>query len=174
MSRSPFSKIADAVAVVTRKIQDITIDILGQDVFYVRVNRGVPDDFGYSTDSYQSGIVNNCIINYPLQEVEIFDATQNNNADVDSIYLEEILPITLLTKFYGSGIVGIEEGDILVDVLKDEQGSKIPIRLEVKKQTGAFQERYIYGRTYELSLVRGEISEGVETAIDAYIESVQV
>jgi len=174
MSRSPFSKIADDLAVIARKIQDVSIDILGQNVFFIRVTTGEEDDLGDRTDVYSSGIVNNCIINYPLTEAELFDASQNSQADASYISLEDLLPITLYTKFYGSGVVGLEENDIIVDVLVDEQGNKIPVKLEVMRQRGAFQERYLYGRTYELSLIRGEIDTVVEESIDNYIASVLV
>lgn len=174
MTISPFQKIADATKESIRSIHDVKIDLVGSSIYYIRVTKGEEDSMGYYESTYSTGVIDNVIINYPINEVEMFDQTQNSDSDVDAVYLDEILPITILTRFAGSGILadGLEEGDILVDVIEDEHDGKIPIKLKVTKQVGGFNAKYLVTRTYELSLVRGLLDDAVESAINDYIESV--
>jgi hypothetical protein len=172
MADSPFHKISEAISSVKRKLNDTNIDIVGTSFFYIRVTKGDSDVFGYSEDTYESGIINNAIIQYPLNEIEMFDSSENTDAETTYINLNEILPITLITKFEGSGIVGLEEGDILVDVIQDEHGNNVPIKLEVSRPMGYFEEKFLIGKKYELSLVRGEIDTVVEASITAYVNEV--
>ncbi len=174
MTISALQTIANATKEAIRSINDVKVDILGSSIYYIRVSKGEEDSFGYYNSTYTSGVIDNVIMNYPINEIEMFDQSQNSQADTDAVYLDEILPITILTKFAGSGVLadGLEEGDILVDVIEDEHDGKVPIKLQVVRQVGGFNVKYLVTRTYELSLVRGLLDDAVETAIAAYVVSV--
>jgi len=80
----------------------------------------------------------------------------------------------LYIKFDGhitADAVALTEGDIVVDVIRDEQGNKIAIRMEVEKIMGSFQGKQLIGRYAELSLSRKEYGTTIETLITAFINS---
>ena len=173
MTKTIHSLIAEAISPAIRKIHDIKVDILGKEVYYLRVTEGTQDGFGYREKTYLSGIINNVILEYPLSEIEMFDQSQNNSTEMDAISLSDILPITMTTSFEGSGVImGVEEGDIIIDYLKDEHGNAMSIKLEVMRQIGAVNDRYLVSRKYELSLLRSPSEDDIDEKIDAYLATV--
>ncbi len=177
MRKTPFIKLSEKLAPVVRKLSDINIELLGRDTQVLKITKGsTPNIYGVTDDVYSSQILNNVIIKYPLSEVEMFDQTHDNTSDVDSISLMDILPIEIMVRYTDSGgvdtdVVGLEPGDIIVDILRDEHSNKIPIRMEIKRIQGEFFGRDIVKRLYQATLTRGSYTTEVEALITAYISS---
>jgi hypothetical protein len=178
MNRTAFDKISKQISSkVLRPMQDVNVDIIGRECEVLKITQGVENVYGVTDgDTYSSEIINNVIIQYPLgTDIELFDQTENTQTDVTSINLMDILPIKVQIKFEqvddraDTSVLGLEYGDILVDVLEDEQGNKIPIKIEIKQQIGGFNGRYIVKRIYEATLIRGTVSSDVEALIADYI-----
>ena len=172
MAQSLHDKIAESITPAVRAIHDIKIDILGKEIYYLRITEGDQDRWGEQTKTYLSGIIDNVILEYPLSEIEMFDQTQNSTTEGDAISLHEILPITMTVKFVGSGVAGVEEGDFIVDYVKDEHGTVCPIKMEVMRQIVGINDRFLISRKWELSLVRGLIEDDIEERIDSYLATV--
>lgn len=178
MKKTSFIKLSEKLAPVIRKLSDVNINLLGRDTEVLKITKGTPDVYGVSEDTYSSEIINNIIIKYPLSEVEIFDETENTQSDTTSISLMDILPIEVMVRYEDSSIypdidvVGIESGDILVDILRDENNNKIPIRMEVKRLNGEFFGRDLVKRLYQCTLIRGTLdSTEAENLITEYISN---
>ena len=175
---SPRDQLAAAIAGPLRTLQDAKLELLGTSVQLLRISRAPADDFGFKTASYSSQTISDCIIQYPMSKIWLAqNRTGTGTAtvtNVKAINLSEILPVTLYIKFDGhitADAIALTEGDIVVDVIKDEQGNKIAIRLEVEKVMGSFMGKQIIGKFFELSLSRKEYSATIETLITAFINS---
>lgn len=175
MATSVLDSLASALAPVIRDLSQINIDLMGTSTQILRLTMGDEDSYGYSEGTYHSEIINNVVLKYPLSEVEIFDETENQISQTTSLTLQEILPIEMIIPFTGTdGIdpIGIEIDDIIVDVLKDEHGNKIPMVLSVKKIRAGFFGKYLVRKIFELSVVRGVLATALQTKIDAYVAGV--
>ena len=175
---SPRDQLAAAIAGPLRTLQDAKLELMGTATQLLRISRAPADDFGFKTASYSSQTLNDCIIQYPMSKIWIAqNRTGTGTAtvtNVKAINLAEILPVTLYIKFDGhitADAVALTEGDIVVDVIRDEQGNKIAIRMEVEKIMGSFQGKQLIGRYAELSLSRKEYGTTIETLITAFINS---
>jgi hypothetical protein len=169
---SPRDQLAAAICGPLRKLQDAKIDLLGTTTQILRISRAPSDDFGFKNISYSSQIIDDCIIQYPMSKIWIAqnrtgtgDATVTN---VKAINLSEILPVTLYVKFNGTitaDAVAINESDIVIDVIRDDKGNKIIVRLEVEKILGTFMGKQLIGRFMELSFSHKVYSSTIETLI---------
>jgi len=173
---SPRDQIAAAVAPCLRELQDAKLDLMGTKTQILRISKAPADDFGFKVASYSSEIIRDAILQYPMSKIWIAQMKTGTGAatveTVKAVNLAEILPVTMYVKF--NGIITAEntcinEGDIVVDVITDEQGSKLPIRLECEKVLGTFQGKQLIGRYYELSLSRKVYSTAIELLITNFI-----
>lgn len=179
MTESTYSKIAKAVAPLARRFLDLAISKLGSFVEVLRItSTGKKDAYGKEIGaSISSNVVTNVVIDYPLNEVELFDFAKDTNLNVNSISLTDILPITLFTSFatdITSGeLVDLERGDYIIHVLRDHRNNKMPIKLQVEKLIGSYYDKSIVTLQYEASLVRGKLNTAAETMITNYINSLE-
>jgi len=179
MIESSYSKIAARVSILIRRFGDLAIKKLGSFVGVLRItSNSKKDAYGRETGaSITSNIVTNVVIDYPLNEVELFDSVKDTNLNINSISLTDILPVNLFTSFntdITSGeLVNLERGDYIIHVLRDHRGNKIAIRLQVERLISSFMDKNINTLQYEASLVRGKLNTTAETMITNYINSLE-
>jgi len=178
MAESTYSKIAAKVAPIARRFLDLVIRKAGSFVNILRIqSTGVKDAYGREKGiTISSGEITNVVIDYPLNEVELFDFTKDNQLNAGSISLMDILPINLYTSFAttSSGeLVDLERGDYLVHVLRDHRANKIAIKLQVERFIGSFYDKNLTTLQYEVSLVRGKLTTAVETVITSYVNGLE-
>lgn len=166
------------LAPVYRRLLNINIQLHGTKttvlrIFRTRVNRF--GDFGFTFDTQ---VIGNTIIRYPFTNLEMFGKRGDANpqglkqSEVHALDLTDLLPIEMTVEFvgeYADDPINIQRDDIIVDILKDEFGRKIPVVMQVTKLLGSFFGKDIVSKKVELSLVRGQLEEELQTKIDAYI-----
>ena len=180
---SSYSKIANKVSPLIRKYLDLAIKKMGSFVEVLRItSTGRADAYGEApTPTVTANIVTNVVIDYPLNEIELFDNVKNTELDITSINLMDILPINMFTSFeteitsgevLSSGeLVDLERGDYIIHVLRDHRNNKLPIKLQVERMIGSFYDRNITTLQYEVSLVRGNLNTATEALITEYINN---
>jgi hypothetical protein len=135
MSESTYSKIARKVSPLIRKYLDLAIKKMGSYVQVLKItSTGVKDAYGRETSATLStDIIGNVVIDYPLNEVDLFDNVKNNDFNVTSVNLADLLPVMIYTSFetdVSSGeIINLERGDYIIHVLKDYNNNKLPIKI---------------------------------------------
>ena len=181
MRESTYSKISNAVSPLIRRYTDIAIRKAGAfvQVLKISVPEGArPDIHGRMPNpTVSTDIISNAVINYPVNELEMFDRVKDNDLNINSIDIMELLPINFYTSFetdITSGeIVDLERGDYIIHVLRDHKKNKLPIKLQVETLKGAFNDRNLVNMWYELSLVRGKLRSDVENIIQEYVEELE-
>ena len=185
MAESTYSKIANKVSPLIRRFLDLAIRKMGSFVEVLRItSTGKKDAYGKETGvSVSANIVTNVVIDYPLNEVELFDNVKDTSLNATSINLMDILPINMWTSFestpledeeLSSGeLVDLERGDYIIHVLKDHKGNKLPIKLQVEKLIGSFYDRNLVTNQYEVSLVRGRLTTDMEALITNYVNGLE-
>jgi hypothetical protein len=96
----------------------------------------------------------------------------DNTLQTDAINIWDILPITMKIKYsadYDTEPVSIQNGDLIVELLRDENQNNIPVIMQVTKLVGGFEGKYLYQKHYELALYRGIIPSDIQNAIDKFI-----
>ena len=179
--KSPFDELSDAISPAVRQLKDIQIGLLGTRSAVVRVTEVSEDLFGDKTMCYSGQVISNVVIRYPFSNIEIFSANDTGSLDDTAIDLFDLLPINMVIPFdsYSSGLVGspdissdpieLDKNDIIVDVLYDDNGNPIPLKMKVARMYGGFFGRNQTTRRYELNLIRGDMEDGIQDIIDAYI-----
>jgi len=179
IAESIADKLSKALAPLVRDLQDVNIGILGTSTQILRITLGTMDVFGERSETLEPGmnIIENVIIKHPMgNQIQLFESSdEENNLKTDSLDLWEILPIEMRVPYtgsYGSKPADVKRGDIIVQVLKDENGNKIPIKMQVMRHFGGFMTKTMHFRKYELTLYRGELPSAIKDAVDKYIASV--
>jgi hypothetical protein len=177
---SVLDQLSDALSLSMRKIQDIKTDLTGQKVSLLRITSSdyssLDDELGDFSLALDSSIVDNVVIQYPLNEVEIASNLNKSTGKFDqsAIDMWEILPIRLFVIHEGTfanEITKLKEKDILIHVLIDENGNKNQIRLKIEKSLGQFFGKNLIRRSYQASLERGTLEDDIEQIINNYVES---
>ena len=179
MAESTYSKIAHKVSPLIRNFLDLAVKKMGSFVEVLRISStGVKDVYGRETGAtLSSGSIYNVVIDYPLNEIEMFDSVKNSDLNINSISLTDLLPINLFTSFNTDSSSGeltdLERGDYIVHVLRDHQANKIPIKLQVERLIGSFYDRDITTIQYEVSLERGKLNATIEAVITNYVDGLE-
>lgn len=118
-----------------RKLFDNQIRLMGNELTAIRV---VITEDEYKDEEYEIVSHNTitCIINFPA-EIPLFRYRANNNNDVsdsNGIYLFDVLPIELYTKWDDN----MEKGDILITKMTDENDEVIKMLFRVSETLGTF------------------------------------
>jgi hypothetical protein len=180
-SPSLFDRISSSLSPVLRKVSDISTTLFGTKVNLLRISKdtdsftGKPMNiFGDYDQKWGSSILSNVVVKYPFSRVEIF--SQLNQTDYSSkttgLDMMELLPIKIQLQFYGdfdTDPIVIKVGDILVDVLFDENYNAIPITMEVKRTFGSFFGKDIVSKEAEMTLTRGGLDVQIQNEIDKYV-----
>jgi len=171
--------IARQLAPVYRKLNDLYVNTtLGVECNVLYISRSV-DVFGDTTETLTSNLINNVIINHPYGgNVELFEIYKSLTQQIQtgSIDIWEVLPITMKVPLQSdktTTAMNIKRGDLIVEVLFDEHGNKIPIVMEVTKIFGTFLVKELIAKKYELTLFRGQLSDDILTIINTYITNLR-
>lgn len=167
-------KLSYAVSPVIRKLKDINTKLLGTKTKVIRIKQTEVNLLGDISYEYQTSLLDNVIIQYPFNQIEIFSTKDNaaGHSKTGSIDFFDLLPINMYTyyeKSYISGASEIDENDLIVDVLWDEHGTGIPIIMQVSRVYGSFFVKTLISRKSELNLRRGDIEQPIQDIIDSYI-----
>jgi hypothetical protein len=65
--------------------------------------------------------------------------------------------------------VAIKRGDIIVEIIKDENGNKIPLVMECTKLFGSLFIKNVVNKKYELTLYRGILSSSIREAVNTFV-----
>jgi len=174
-SKSISEKINSVVAPLVRKLNDVNIDLLGDEIDVLRITQSNLDIFGEYDEGVESSIISNVIIKHPWgNNVRLFTTSDKVTGQVDTNALDlwDILPFEVYVKFSGDYMtqnVSLKVGDIIVEVLQDEFNNKIPLMLQVSKIFGMFRSRFISGKRYECALYRNTLTNEMQNALNKYL-----
>ena len=175
-TKSPIDILSEKLAPVRRKLHDRNVEkLLGTKVEVLRIVEGATTAWESEEDTLDCHIINNVIITKPFaSQTRIFSDYNDSTKQLstESMDLWEYLPIEMKISFDGdvdTEIVSAKEGDMIVEILQDEFGNKIPFIMQVSKIFGSFSNRFMVGKKYQLNLYRGQIPELIKDRIDRYI-----
>ena len=176
MSRSIVDDLSEKLAPVIRKLNDLNIKrLLGTKCKILRITKTVADVMGETQESLASYVINNVIIKHPyasnVQMFETYNAIQQQT-NVGSVDLWDILPISMKIPLEGDiddESVAIKRGDIIVEILVDEKGNKIPLIMECTKLFGSLFVKQVINKKYELTLYRGILSSSIREAVNTFV-----
>ena len=180
---SIYDKISQRLAPAIRKYQDVTLLFGGTQTQIMRISKstlnalpgGDFDAFGHANDTPTGEVMDDVGILYPQGMLEIFMDINNGQARITSYDLIELLPIQMIMRFNGeqsAKSVDLQAGDLIVDVMRDENGNKIPIVMEVTKTYGQFFVKDIVAKKCDLVMRWAQLETSIQTAIDNYIVSI--
>jgi hypothetical protein len=178
--KSVLDQISDALALPMREIQDLKLDVgTGQKVSLLRITSSNYSEFDDELEdkaySLTASIVENAIMQYPLSERELASDLSGGGRETDTaIDLLDILPINVYINHEGdfnSNITSLKTNDLLVHILLDERGNKVPVILQVTRPIGQFLGKNLIRRSYRLALERGTLEAEIQTVIDNYVAS---
>lgn len=184
MGISNLDKITKYLAPAIRKLEDYQATMTGTEVSLIRIKRETKElfignrdrdvfgDFDQRVENMLFEIVDNVIIKYPLNKIEIFGVKEGAAIVTKTINPEEQLPIEFFLKFtgeYNKNAVAITRGDILVDHFRDEHNNVIPIFLEVAQIFGTFFGKDIVRKLGTLVPYRGGFEKDIERKVLEYL-----
>jgi hypothetical protein len=168
--------LSELSAKVKRDLSDIVVDYLGTETQVLRIALGDQDILGDRDETLVTNLIANVIIKHPMGNNQwLF--SHNDSTDLsqtDAINLWEILPIQMKIKYkadFDTEPVAIQKGDMIVELLKDENDNNIPVIMQVTKLLGGFENKYLYQKMYELALYRGTIPSDIQNAINNFLAS---
>ena len=172
-------KISRVQAKVIRKLEDIHVTTLGTKCQILRITQSLPDDWGQTVEDLKYMIIDSVYIQRPwASNVELFqkmdEATQE--ADSSAVDMWSFLPTKIKIPFSGDRDEvprDLLKGDILVEVLRDQYDTKIPIIYQVTRIYGAITVFTVCAKTYECALYRGTLSDKILTAVNLYVNSIE-
>lgn len=174
-NKSIAERMNSVVAPLVRKMHDVNIDLLGDEIDVFRITKSNLDIFGEYDEKVETSIISNVIIKHPWgNNVRLFSTPDNTtgNLDANTIDLFDLLPLEVYVKFSGDYMtenVSLKTGDIIVEVLQDEYNNKIPLMIQITKQFGQFRSRFISGKRYEGTLYRSELTNEMKKALNDYM-----
>ena len=176
-NKSIAEKINSTVAPLMRKLNDVNIDILGDEIDVLRITQKNKDIFGEVDESVEVSIISNVIIKHPWgNNIRLFGKDNNTTGNVNttSVDLWDLLPIEIYVKFVGDYMTqpaSLDVKDIIVEVLTDEHGNKIPLIIQLTKMFGSFRSRFMVGKRFEGALYRNTLTNEMQNAIDNYLNA---
>jgi hypothetical protein len=180
-TRSARDILSELAAQVKRDLSDIQIDHLGTESQVLRIELGEMDVIGYRDETLVTQLITNTIIMHPMGNKQWLFNTMNsdNQLETDAVNIWEILPIRMKIKYSSNysldtDPVAIKKGDMIIELLRDEHDTAIPVIYQVTKLMGGFQGKYLYQKEYELALYRGEIPHDIQNAIDKFIANEEI
>ena len=167
-------RLTSQLSPVIRKLSDLHVKKLGAKISVLRIIRTSIRDglFGEENETLESSILANVILNYPLNNVELFARKESQNLNITSISLMDILPVKMRILFegdYAEDPIEVQEGDYIIDCFFDDSGDKIPLILQVTDLVGSFFGKYLVKKEYHLSLERGAPEDLIQAEIDTYL-----
>lgn len=175
-NKSIAEKINAVVAPLARKLNDVNIDLLGDEIDVLRITKKNLDIFGEYDSNIETNIISNVIIKHPWgNNVRLFQTPDQTTGQLETnaVDLWDLLPLEVYIKFSGDYItenVSLKIGDIIVEVLQDEYDNKIPLIIQITKVFGQFRSRFITGKRYEGALYRDTLTNDMQNIINQYME----
>ena len=176
MAYSIVDTISEKLAPVVRKLNDFNIKtLLGTECKILRITKTIADVMGETQESVASYVLDNVIIKHPyaanVQMFETYDSI-NQQINTGSIDIWDLLPIQLKVTLSGNideEAIAIKRGDIIVEIIKDENGNKIPLIMECTKLFGSLFVKQVINKQYELTLYRGILSSSIREAVNTFV-----
>jgi hypothetical protein len=177
MSYSIVDTISEKLAPMYRKLNDFTIStLLGTECKVLRITKTIADVMGETQESVASYVIDNVIIKHPYAaNVQMFETYNQIQQQITTgaIDLWDILPIELKVPLNDGNIetdaIAIKRGDIIVEILKDENQNKIPLIMECTKLFGSLFVKQVINKKYELTLYRGILSSSIREAVNTFV-----
>lgn len=172
-------KISRVQAKVLRKLEDIHVTNLGTKCQILRITQSLPDDWGQTVEDLKDMIIDSVFITRPWSSsVELFQQLDQATQEADSSALNmwEFLPTKVKIPFSGDRDDvprDLIKGDIIVEVLRDQYDTKIPIIYQVTRIYGAISVFTVCSKTYECALYRGTLSPNIQTAVNLYVDGIE-
>ena len=132
-------KISRVQAKVYRKLRDLNIRHLGTKIEALRISQTVPDDWGQTIEDLKDFVLDSVFIRRPMAgKVQLFgqvdEATDNDTTT--AIDLWDFLPVEIFVPMSGdkdAEPVNLIKGDLIVQVLRDQFDTKIPIIYQITR-----------------------------------------
>jgi hypothetical protein len=184
--QSVYDKIGAGLAPILRKLNDVKLNFIGTKTQILRIiatntdyNADLQGDLlGDKTNTYSSEVVDNVYIQYPFNEVELFQMVDGSGENsVGAMSLTELMPIKMIVPFGGTTSTtarDFDQNDIIVDVVKDHTGRKIPLILTAPKLVGTLWNKELVKKTYMLTFFRGKLETEIQTHVDNYISTLGI
>jgi hypothetical protein len=160
-------KLASASARVRRKLFDHSVLMKGRQVnvtrFYITEDIYADEQV---TKISSSNVV--AIIVYPPGEIPLQRfRTSDNTEKVDDTgtFFFDVLPIEIYTRWADN----IEIGDLVLHVIKDENGKKMGILLKISNMFGAWDTELVWRKGWAAPF-SGDVPEDVQASIDAQLQ----
>ncbi len=165
------SKLSDKTIARKRKMFDLYIKRRGKEsnVVQLKIEKDMYGDSQAITIIGKGSIT--AIIDYPKKLPLTRSRKDTDQAKIDSntdVFFYEILPIEIITKWADN----VERGDLLIDIIFDENKSPLPIILEVTNVLGAFDQQSLIWKQSLAALYNGEINSAVQAEIDTIVSSI--
>lgn len=188
--KSVLDNVSDSISPILRDVTDIQLQIFGTATQILRLDRriyqrqtnelqnlSVTGDFDLLLEK---SIYQNCQINYPFNDLEIFVSRQFTSkgystaeTNIHGMDVTDVLPITMNMLFegtYDSDPIEIKKDDLVVDVFWDASNNPLPIILQVMRLRGSFFGKNQVTKRCELSLYRKELSQEIEEVVVKYLD----
>jgi len=177
MTNSIVDKLTTKLAPVYHKLNDHAVgNLLGTECKVLRITKTPIDVMGESRESVSASVIDNVIITHPYSgSVQLFETYNDitKQLNTGSIDIWDVLPITMKIKLSGdtnNKAVAVKRDDLIIEILKDQHGNKIPLIMQVTKIFGSFFVKTLVAQKYELTLYRGALATSIRTAIDNFLK----
>lgn len=172
-------KISRVQAPVYRKLRDLAVRKLGTKTEILRISQSLPDDWGQTVEDLKDFIIDSAFIKRPFSgKVQLFGQADQTTgeATTSAIDIWEFLPTEIFIPLSGdkeTEPVNLLKGDIIVQVLRDQVDTKIPVIYQITRAYGQITVFTLCGKQYDATLYRGTLSTDVQIAVDLYVNSIE-
>ena len=172
-------KISRVQASVYRKLRDLNVRTLGTKCEALRISQTVPDDWGQTVEDLKDFIMSSVFIKRPFSgKVQLFGQSNDITGEdtTSAIDLMEFLPVEIFCPFVGDKDeepVNLLKGDLVVQVLRDQFDTKIPIIYQITRAYGQITVFTLCGKQYDAALYRGTLAPNIANAIQLYVSLIE-
>lgn len=180
MSKSILDSFSRDLSAPIRKLENLQVSLGGYEISLLRIRKTQRNVYGDTDNSLESKVVNNCIIEYPNNNIEVY-ANRDPFGEVTtkSVSILDFIPAKLFIKFAEdeeteNDSIHIQKGDLVIDVKIGEKGQKLPIVMEVQNRITNFFGKHIVGFHYNLTPYFGAIEDDIRLIIEEYIDNFEI
>lgn len=172
-------KLSRVQATVYRKLRDFNVRQLGTKTEALRITQTVPDNWGQTEESLKDFIMDSVYIKRPWSgRVQLFGQVEEatDNATTTAIDIWEFIPTEIFIPFEGdkdTEPVDLIKGDLIVQVLRDQYDTKIPIIYQITRAYGQITVFTLCGKQYDATLYRGTLAPSIQSAVSLYVNSIE-
>lgn len=175
--KSVLDQYSDALSGPMKDIETFKVGITGTALSLLRITKTQTNYLGDESWTLETQIVDNVILQFPLNEVETFPDVANETYSQNAINLWELLPIKAFIKYNDENYETastIKAGDLFVHVIFDEHRNKIPLVLQVQQVISSFMGYNEVRKKMLLSMARGagtNLESDIQAVINTYVEN---